>query len=148
MAELDIFDVAPEKYFPYDDDSEVLIQYQGKEVLSSIVRKAEEIERKTRVPAKDIANKLTGRKAVKHWRKTTDHEHPGLTIGGKAVEFTPANIDMLMTKSIDFSNFVNQKCIDSRAFRDNVDVNIDSIADELFGSKAEAEEENDQKNAL
>ena len=133
MGELDIFATAPEKWFPYDDDTEVLIQYQGKEILTKISSKAGEIERKTGASAGVIANKLTGRAAVKGWRRKLDHDHPGLTTGGQPLPFTPANVDMLMTKSIDFSTFVNRKCIDSQAFRSEVDINIDALAAEIAG---------------
>ena len=147
MGELDIFDVAPEKFFSFDDDSEVLIQYQGKEVLSKIGTKAAEIERKTGASASVLMNKLTGRVAVKGWRKKADHKHPGLTIGGQPLPFTPQNVDVLMTKSIDFSNFVNQKCIDSKAFRTVSDVDIDDLAAEMFGDDINKPEElDDSKN--
>jgi len=141
MAELDIFKEAPEKWFPYDADTEVLIQYQGKKVLNKILSKASEVERKTGAPgaSRAIANKLTGRVAVKGWRKKTDHDHPGLTISGEPVPFTPANIDMLMTESTDFSSFVNHKCVESDAFRSAVDLSIDDIAADLFDKEEKAD---------
>lgn len=145
MAELDIFKESPQKWFSFDDDTEILIEHQGKKVLNKISAKAFEIERKTGTPgsAHIVSNKLTGRAAVKGWRKKIDHSHPGLTLGGEPLAFTPANIDMLMTESSDFSYFVNTKCVESNSFRDAVDVSIDSLAADLFDVK---ETLDDQKN--
>jgi hypothetical protein len=140
MAELDIFETAPKKWIMFDSDTEVLIQYLSKEVLNKIADKSAEIARKSRISSDVIANKLTGRKTVLGWRKKLDHGHPGLMANGVPVPFNAQNVDMLMTKSIDFSRFVNVKCIESGLFRDEIDIDLDAAAAEIMESEERSQE--------
>ncbi len=147
MAELDIFEQAPKRWFDYGGDSEVLLLYAGKEVLTRIRNKAAEIAAKTGGDFNAISIRLIGRYAVKGWRKKSDHDHPGLTIKGEPIPYSGESLDMLMRRSNEFSDFINRKCADADSFRTAAEVNIDDIAEGLFSEEiAVGGVENDSKN--
>lgn len=118
MGEIAVFekDKKPNKWIQYDVDTEVLIFYQDREDLNAIRIKAEKNARLTGANSSKLMDIYLGRKAVGGWRKIEDHKHPGLTIGGKPIEFNERNLDMFMTKSNEFARFVNEKCVDSPEF--------------------------------
>ena len=147
MAELDIFEHAPKRWFDYGGDSEVLLLYAGKEVLTRIRHKAAEIAAKTGGDFNAISIRLVGRYAVKGWRKKSDHNHPGLTVSGQPIPYSGESLDILMRRSNEFSDFVNRKCADADFFRTATEVNIDDIAADLFSEEIEARgTEDDSKN--
>lgn len=114
--ELGIFDEEKTKWIQYDEDTEVCIKHTGKEVLKAINTKAAKIAKLTGADYGGVNNKLLGRATVHGWRKIDDHNHPGLMLKKQPLSFTPENIDMLMKKSLEFSNFVNENCLDSKLF--------------------------------
>jgi hypothetical protein len=131
MGNIAVFKEAPQKWLQYDIDTEVLIEYQSKKALDDIRKKGRKIARINRIEdLEGIINQLTGRAAVKGWRKTTDHKHPGLMIDNKPLEFKTENIDMLMEVSTDFSFFVNTSCIDSKLFLGDYEEETETATEE------------------
>jgi hypothetical protein len=117
MAELNFTNETQEKYFQFDVDTEVPIILQTKRALRDLQRKAAKRAKLTGEDVADVADKMLGRQVVKKsWRKISDHNHPGLTVKGKPLEFTLENLDNLMTGNIKFSKFVNEKCVDEDEF--------------------------------
>ena len=116
MANLAIFEGDREVWTQFDKDAEVLIRYINKEELRKITTKASKQARLISGDMSAIADRDLGRAAVKGWRKIEDHKHPGLMLKGKPLEFSQSNLDMLMQKSIEFSNFVNTNCVDAQQF--------------------------------
>jgi len=121
MAELGVFDEPKDKWIQYDEDTEVQIRHIGKEELRKINLKAAKTAKLTGVDSVAINNKMVGRAAVLGWRKIDDHSHPGLKMKGQPLPFTQENIDMLMRRSLEFSNFVNENCLDSKLFLDEIE---------------------------
>jgi hypothetical protein len=118
MGKIGIFDEEQSKWIQFDNDTEVLMQLATKSDLRKINQKAAKRAKLTGENAGDISDCLLGRAVVKSWRKITDYGHPGLIVNGQPLPFTPENIDMLMRKSIKFSRFVNETCIDEDEFID------------------------------
>lgn len=104
------------KWFPFDDDTEVQINYLSRAELKKINNKAAKAGRLAKRDVSDYSNCLLGRKAVGGWRKIKDHNHPGLLIKRQPFPFSPENLDFLMLRSTEFSRFVNEICIDSSLF--------------------------------
>ncbi len=121
MSELDIFTEERKKWIQFDKDTEVLIKNIGKEELNAISKKARKESGLSGMDVSAVINRRFAIAAVHGWRKIGEHEHPGLTIGGKPLAFTPENLSMLMAKSLRFSNFVNASAVDSDEFQDGVD---------------------------
>lgn len=118
----ELADEGREKYFQYDEDTEVLIQLITKPQLREIAKQAAKKAKVSGQDQADIADKLLGRAAVKGWRKIGDPSHPGLIVGGQPLTFTPENIDLLMRRSLKFSRFVNEMCIDEDEFAGDGDL--------------------------
>jgi len=116
MGEIGIFDDERKKWIQFDEDTEVLIRFIDRRELRKIQSKAEKTARLTGADADEIANRYLGRSAVLGWRKINDHSHPGLMIQGRPLPYTPENVDMLMTRSLEFSKFVNEHCVNSKIF--------------------------------
>ena len=116
MGKLGIFDDEKKQWLQFDEDTEVLIKLITKEGLRKIMQKATKRSKLTGEDIADISDALLGREAVLGWRKIEDHNHPGLIVSGQPLPFTPENINMLMKKSIAFSRFVNDACVDETAF--------------------------------
>ena len=118
MARVAIFedDEVRQKWFQYDEDTEVLISYIGRQDLQKINNKASKAGKLTGTAHTDYFNCLVGRKAVKGWRKAKDHDHPGLIVKYQPFPYTQENLDLLMTRSLEFSRFVNDRCTDAELF--------------------------------
>lgn len=116
MGRLGIFDEEMTRWIQFDEDTEVFIRFVGKEDLRKIFKKAERTAKLTGADSTELSNRELGRLCVMGWRKIDEHDHPGLIIKGKPLQFSPDNIDMLMKRSLDFSRFVNENAIDSRLF--------------------------------
>lgn len=116
MGKLGIFDDERKRWIQFDEDTEVLIRFAGKEELRRIFKKAEKTAKLTGADSMDLSNRELGRLCVMGWRKIGDDNHPGLIVQGKPLPFTPENIDFLMKHSLEFSRFVNENGIDSRQF--------------------------------
>lgn len=117
MARLGLFEGKQQKYMDFDSDTEVLIAFLDKEQIMAIRKKGSKQARLSGGDEDVITNRLIGEAACLGWRKKTDHNHPGLlTSTGVAIPFSNENRDMLMKKSREFSNFVNDAAMDSIAF--------------------------------
>ncbi|GAB4486020.1 MAG: hypothetical protein OHK006_13210 [Thermodesulfovibrionales bacterium] len=121
MGEVGIYEGERQKWIQYDEDTEVLIRLISKEELRKILIKAQKSAKLTGSHADNYADQLLGRAAVKGWRKIDRHEHPGLTVGGKPLPFTPENIDLLMKGSLKFSRFVNDSAVAEDEFADGAE---------------------------
>lgn len=116
MAELGIFSEEKQKWIQFDEDTEVLVRFINKELMVKLRKKAEKASRLSGSDLSDITNRNLGEQAVLGWRNITDHNDPGLRVNKQPLPFTPDNRDMLMKKSLEFSNFVNETAISSRVF--------------------------------
>jgi hypothetical protein len=116
MAEIGIFNDEKKKWIQFDSDTEVLIKHIDRQGLNKLRRKAQKAANISDVDATEYFNLRLGREAVHGWRKINDHSHPGLTLQGRPLEFNRENLDMLMSRSLDFSNFVNENAIDAKIF--------------------------------
>jgi hypothetical protein len=112
MAEIGLYEEGRRKWLPYDEDTEVCIELLSKEQVRQINQKAAKAGKR----AGEMGDKLLGRAAVKGWRKTDDHEHPGFMVKGIPFQFDQENLDTLMTRNTDFSAFVNKNCLNEDAF--------------------------------
>ena len=126
MAKLLIFDDDENKsrWFLFDEDTEVKINYLSRTELKKINAKSMKAGRLTKGDVLDYSNVLLGRKAVSDWRKKDDHAHPGLIVKGQPLPFNQGNLDMLMTKSTEFSRFVNDICTDASLFDEEDEAQI------------------------
>lgn len=117
MAQIGIFEKAPQKWIQYDEDTEVLLEYVDKEALTKLIKQANEASQKLKMPQGTVYDMFLGKKAVHGWRNMKDHSHPGLLLPNQQpIEHTPENRNMLMTKSRDFSEFVFQKSTNAAIF--------------------------------
>jgi len=122
MGNFDFTEGEKRKWIQFDSDSEVEIKLITKQELREIVKTAAKRAKLTGEDQADIADRLLGRAAVKGWRKVGQPDHPGLLANGEPLPFTLENIDRLMTKSLKFSRFINETCIDEDEFAEGVDV--------------------------
>lgn len=117
MARLGVFSDKPRKWFPFDEDTEVNIEFLSKDRILEIQKRAAKQAKLSGGDLEILTNKLIGEATVKGWRKASDHNHPGLLdAAGNSIPFTPENRDMLMKCCREFSNFVNDASIDSHGF--------------------------------
>lgn len=117
MARIEIFDTAPKKWFPYDSDTEVLIEYVDKAALTKLVRSADDAAKKLKEDHNIVLDLFLGKKAVHDWRKISDHTHPGLCLpNGDQIAFNGDNRNMLMRRSSSFAGFVLAKSTTAAGF--------------------------------
>lgn len=117
MAQIGIFEKAPQKWIQYDEDTEVLLEYVDKEALTKLMKQANEAAQKLKMPQGTVYDMFLGKKAVHGWRNIKDHSHPGLLLPNlQPIAHTPENRNLLMTKSRDFSEFVFQKSTNATIF--------------------------------
>lgn len=117
MAKIGIFEKAQRKWFPYDSDTEVQIEYIDKGRINTILMKGAEAAKKLKGKSSPIQDIFLGKAAVHGWRKIGDENHPGLLMpNGDPIPFTPENRNMLMAKSQRFSEFVFRTCSDANEF--------------------------------
>lgn len=129
MARLAIFTNDREKWVPFDEDTEVLIRFIGKEELTAINRKAEKAAKLAGGDSSEIFNRFLAEKSVLGWRNVSDHNDPGIEIPDPNNDrvwikwpFTPENRNYLMKKSIPFSTFVNATCTNDKTFIEDDEV--------------------------
>lgn len=139
MGNLGIFDDERKKWIQFDSDAEVELVFLDREGLVRIGEKGEKVAKRTGAIPTNIVNIFLGRRCVQGWRKIDDHSHPGLTVGGKPLEFSQKNLDMLMLKCLEFSKFVNDAVTDSKLFIDEEADIVDELPNVL--------EDVDPKNA-
>jgi hypothetical protein len=116
MAELGIFEKPPQEYVQFDEDTEVLIEYLPPDELKDETRAAEKIAKRARVEVNDILLPRIAERCVKHWRKITDHKHPGFVVEGNPIEFNKANLLLLVKRSYEFKKFINEFVADELFF--------------------------------
>jgi hypothetical protein len=121
MAKLGIFTSERKKWIQYDEDTEVLICFIGKQELNEIGNKARKQAKLSNIEVGPIINQRLGKAAVLGWRKLGDPSHPGFVVNDQPLPFTPENVSMLMAKSLNFSNFVNENAINENEFLDGVE---------------------------
>jgi hypothetical protein len=127
-----IFETPPQKWFPFDKDTEVLIQYIEKAKLNTILMQGAEAAKKMKAKAGSVQDIFLGKAAVFGWRKITDHDHPGMLLpSGDPLPFTPENRNLAITKSQRFSEFVYRIATDETQFIDDDIPELD--ADDLKG---------------
>ena len=118
MGKLGIFEDERKRWIQFDEDTEVRIRFIGREELRKLQIKAEKTASLSGGDARDILCQHLGKASVLGWRKMDDHNHPGLTVAGEPLEYSPENVDMLMGKSQEFFRFVDTNSINSRIFLD------------------------------
>lgn len=117
MAKIGIFEEAPQKWFRFDADTEVLLQHIDKGRVNTILMQGAEAAKKMKAKAGDMQDIMLGKAAVFGWRNTERHDEPGFLLpDGSPIPFTPENRNRLMTKSKLFSDFVYRVCTDERQF--------------------------------
>jgi hypothetical protein len=120
MARVGIFEKPPRKYFKYDTDTEVELEFIDKKTLDAVIKSANEAAQKVKTPQGMVYDMFLGKKAVHNWRRINDHTHPGLLLpNGEAIAFTSANRNMMMTGSRDFSEFVFRNATNATGFLDD-----------------------------
>ena len=145
MAKIGVFETSPRKWFPFDSDTEVNIEYIDKARVNTILMNGAEAAKKMKAKSGAIQDVYLGKAAVHGWRKVGGENHPGFLLpNGDPIPFSPENRNMLMTKSQQFSEFVYRTCTDENKFlEDDSLLNGDDLVglDELLLS-LEKEEEN------
>jgi len=117
MAKVGIFDEAPRKWFKYDSDTEVLLQYIEKGKVNTILMQGAEAAKKMKAKSGDVQDIFLGREAVFGWRKAGTETEPGFLLpDGTPLPFSAENRNRLMTKSKRFSEFVFRVCTDELQF--------------------------------
>lgn len=126
MGKLGIFDDERKRWIQFDEDTEVLLRFIGREELKGLQRKAEKTAALASLDARDILATRLGRASVLGWRKMDDHEHPGLVVDGEPLRFSQENVDMLMSRSTEFVRFVDTHSVNSRLFLEQEKEEADS----------------------
>lgn len=145
MAKIGVFQTNPRKWFPYDSDTEILIEYLDKSRVNTILMNGAESAKKMKAKSSPIQDVFLGKAAIHGWRNTKDENHPGLLLpNGDPIQFTPENRNMLMAKSQQFSEFVYRTCTDENNFLEEESLlNGDDLQglDELLNSLNKEEED-------
>lgn len=117
MAKLGIFDETPKRFIQFDEDTEVLLSYLGKEEALELSKQVDKIVSRTGADRVKVWNQKLGEQAVHGWRHLQNHDLPGFTYpDGRPIPFTPENRDLLMKSCREFSVFVGEQVIDARVF--------------------------------
>ncbi|RJQ22032.1 MAG: hypothetical protein C4560_03125 [Nitrospiraceae bacterium] len=116
MAKFNFSDTDKSRWIQFDVDTEVNIKLITKRELREISKRSAKHAKLTGEDEADVADRLLGRAAVLGWRNKDDHNHPGIIVNDQPCEYNQSNIDLLMAKSLKFSRFVNQTCIDEDEF--------------------------------
>ena len=124
MAKVGIFETPPRKWFPYDTDTEVELEFISKERMSKLIKQADDAAKKIKGTASIIYDMFLGKAAVYGWRNINQDKFPGdpgLKLpGGTALPFNENNRNLLMKSCSEFSTFVFRTCTDSANFLDAV----------------------------
>jgi len=150
MAKVGVFETPPRKYFDYDSDTEVELEFISKDRMNKLLKKAEEAARKLRSPQSLIYDMFLGKAAVHNWRhKVQDKNpgHPGLVLpGGAPLPFNGENRNMLMEKCAEFSSFVFRTSTSSAMFLDEEPADGDSQTLGELLEELDLEEDAEPKN--
>ena len=150
MAKVGIFDAPPRKWFPYDADTEVDLEFISKERMNKILTKAEAAAKKMGSPQALVYDMFLGKAAVQGWRhidQEKNPDHPGLLLpNGNPLHFSEGNRNLLMRGCAEFSGFVYRTCTGSAHFLDeDLVVDDQKTLDELI-AEADLEEDGEPKN--
>lgn len=117
MGKVGVFEEAPKKWFKYDSDTEVQLQYIEKGRVNTILMQGAEAAKKMKAKSSDVQDIFLGREAVFGWRKIDTDGEPGFMLpDGTAFPFHAENRNRLMTKSKRFAEFVFRICTDEIQF--------------------------------
>ncbi|QXE89967.1 hypothetical protein KP001_16300 [Geomonas subterranea] len=117
MGKVGIFEEQPQKWFQYDNDTEVLLQHVEKSRLNTILMQGAEEAKKMRAKASDVQDIFLGRAAVLNWRKIGTDDEPGFQLpDGSPFPFSTDNRNRHMVKSKRFAEFVFRVCTDELQF--------------------------------
>lgn len=117
MAKIAMFDDEQRRWLRFDEDTELLIRYLDKAAGLELSKKADKISARTGMPHIECWNRLLAETCLLGWRKTDDHDHPGLTTpNGVPIPFTPENRDRLMKGCREISLFVSENAINAGVF--------------------------------
>jgi hypothetical protein len=117
MARVGIFETPPKKYFKYDSDTEVELEFIDKQTLDKVIKQANEAAQKVKTPQGMVYDMFLGKKAVHGWRNINNHSHPGLLLpSGQPIVFNAENRNMMMTGSREFFEFVFRNATNAAAF--------------------------------
>lgn len=134
-----IFETPPQKWFAFDKDTEVLIQYIEKSALNDILMNGADAAKKMKAKVGAVQDIFLGKAAVSGWHKIENHDEPGMLLpNGDPLPFSPENRNLAITKSQRFSEFVYRTATDETNFLDNDLPELD--ADDLKGLDAILEE--------
>lgn len=147
MGKVGIFETPPQKWFKYDNDTEVLIQYIDKGKVNTILMNGAEAAKKMKAKPGILQDIFLGKAAVFGWRKIDDEAHPGFLMpDGTPIPFTDENRNRLITKNQRFSEWVYRICTDDMQFLDDEPVSdldaadlsdIDEVLDRLSEGEPE-----------
>jgi hypothetical protein len=150
MARVGVFETPPRKWFPYDTDTEVELEFISKDRMNKIVNKADAAAKKLGSPQTLIYDMFLGKAAVHGWRHVDQEKqpnHPGLLLpNGNPLSFSDENRNMLMKGCAEFSGFVFRTCTGSAQFLDDALVVDDQKTIDDLIAEADLEEEGGPKN--
>ncbi len=119
MAKIGVFEEAPQKWFKFDSDTEVLLKHIEKGRINAILLQGAEAAKKMSAKSSDVQDIFLGKEAVFGWRKVDAHKEPGFLLpDGSPLPFTAANRNLLMTKSKRFAEWVFNVCSNDLAYLD------------------------------
>jgi hypothetical protein len=152
MAKIGIFETPPQRYFNYDEDTEVLLEFISKERMGTIIAKADEVAKKMKMPQSKVYDMFLGKAAVLGWRHKDQENmahHPGLVLpSGAPLVFSSDNRNLLMKACTEFSGFVFGRCTNSSLFLDREETAGEEDLDlATMLEAADLEENGGQKNA-
>lgn len=144
MAKVGIFDTPPQKWFKYDDDTEVLIQFVDKDAMAKLVRSGEDAAKKLKEDSNVLLDVFLGKKAVLDWRHVDQEKcpgHPGLVLpDGSPIPFNGENRNMLMRRCSAFARFVLAKAATESGFLEDQpltladdNTTLETLLDEMDG---------------
>ncbi len=147
MAKVGIFSQSPRKWFLFDEDTEVELEYIDKERLRKLLVKADDGAKKIGEKSNVIFDILLGKTTVHGWRKVDDPTAPGLAFpDGTPLYFSDENRNLMMRRCEEFGAFVYRTATISRNFLPDVEsvVTIDpKLLDDFL---SELDDEQPSKN--
>jgi len=119
MAKIGVFEEAPQKWFRFDADTEVLLKHIEKGRVNAILLQGAEAAKKMKARGSDVQDIFLGKETVFGWRKVDAHEEPGFLLpDGTPLPFTAANRNLLMTKNRRFAEWVFATSTNDLAYLD------------------------------
>ena len=145
MAKIGVFEEAPQKWFRFDTDTEVLLQYIEKGHINTILLQGAEAAKRMKAKGSDVQDIFLGKEAVFGWRKVGNEKDPGFMLpDGTPLPFTTANRNLLMTKNRRFAEWVFNVCSNDLSFLDEAAPQLDGQdlkgLDDLLEEMAKEEE--------